>query len=44
MGVALVTLPSLTPVEEDAELATVGLPGGVNKSERFNYKGEWAKA
>ena len=27
-----------------AVLATEGLPGGANKSKRFNYKGEWANA
>ena len=25
-------------------IATEGLPGSINKSEHFNYKGEWANA
>ena len=30
------------PPKEEAVLPTVGLPGGANKLERFNYKGELA--
>ena len=46
MGVTLVTLPVMTPAKEEssnAVLVTEGLPGGTNKSDHFNYKGEQAK-
>ena len=44
MGVALVTLPVVNACRRTRALATVGLPGGTNQSERFNYKGEWVSA
>ena len=44
---ALVTLHVMNAAKEDqgnVALATEGLPDRSNKSEHFNYKGEWVNA
>ena len=44
MGVALVTQRIVKENQSNVVLVTERLAGSTNKSERFNYKGEWANA
>ena len=47
MGVAILTCMPGKDVKVDATLSIEGgykLPSGSNKTEHFNYKGEWANA